>query len=115
MESYFTRKDFNLTVAKPKNNIQLSSDVTAYEYIRLSLETTILRENRPQGYGGSQIYNAPPTRDYYNDMRGPRDSVLKSVLIYSLIKLTENYDEQNKRYWLWPDMKKVIDLAGTLE
>lgn len=115
MESYSTRKDFNPTITMPKNNIQLSPDLSVYDYIRLSLETTILRENTFQGYSGPQVHNAPPMRDYYNDMRGPRDSNIKSQLVYSLATQTEKYGEENIKYWVWSDMKKVIELAGTLE
>lgn len=115
MESYSTRKDFKAATTTLKNTIQLSPDLSAYDYIKLSLETTILRENTFQGYTGPQVHHAPPTRDYYNDMRGPRDSSMKSTLIYSLAAQTENYENQNIKYWLWSDMKKVIELAGTLD
>jgi hypothetical protein len=115
MESYHSRKDFNPTTTIPKNDFQLSPDVSAYDYIKLSLETTIFRENTFQGYSGPQVHHSPPMREYYNNMRGPRDSGLKYQLIYSLALQTENYDEQNRKYWLWSDMKRVIELAGTLE
>lgn len=103
MESYSTRKNFNAATTTLKNTIQLSPDLSTYDYIRLSLETTILRENTFQGYTGPQVNHAPPTRDYYNNMRGPRDSSMKSQFIYSLASQTENYDNQNIKYWLWSD------------
>ncbi|WP_348685105.1 hypothetical protein [Aeromonas bestiarum] len=115
LESYYTRKDFNPAVTEPKNNFQLSTDLDVNKYIRLNLETTILRENYYPDDPRGKTYNSPPMRDYYANLRNSQNSPLNSFFIFSLEGQTDNYNESNRKYWLWPDMKKLIELAGTLE
>lgn len=115
MDSYHKRRDYLPFITDPLEDIKLSEDMAVSLYIRLCTESVLLRENHQDGYRGPSIYRAPPTREYYNEIKSQGASSLKSRVLQSLALLADSYEEQNRKYWLWSDMKRVIELAGTFE
>lgn len=115
MASYHKRKDYAPYITDPINDIDLSNDMKVSLYIKLCTESVILRENHIDGMRGPIIHRAPPIREYYMEIRNQGASALKSTLLHSLSSLSDHYDEPNRKYWLWPDMQRIIELAGTFE
>ncbi|MFQ2211329.1 P-loop NTPase fold protein [Aeromonas caviae] len=115
MDSYHKRRDYQPFITPPLEDTKLSDDMVVSLYIKLCTESVLLKENYQDGVYGHSIYRAPPTREHYNDIKRQGASSLLSQVLYSLASLADKYEGQNIKYWLWSDMKSLIELAGTFE
>ncbi|MGU5739254.1 KAP family P-loop NTPase fold protein [Aeromonas caviae] len=115
MDSYHKRRDYQPFITPPLEDTKLSDDMAVSLYIKLCTESVLLKENHQDGVYGHSIYRAPPTREHYNDIKRQGASSLQSQVLYSLASLADRYEGQNIKYWLWSDMKSLIELAGTFE
>ncbi|MFB0596863.1 P-loop NTPase fold protein [Aeromonas hydrophila] len=117
LPSYTNRKNYNNTFTPPINNYNISNDIDIERYIKLCMESVVLTQKQmPSTYRETfQTIEALPDWDYYQGVRGSHPSHQLTYLCSSLSSSTDVYRDTRKKYWLWADMKKVIELAGTIE
>ncbi|MGL6501785.1 hypothetical protein ACSZOA_05185 [Aeromonas caviae] len=117
LPSYANRKNYNNTFTPPTNNYNLSQDINMERYIKLCLESVVLTQKQiaSQYREVFQTIEVLPDFEYYQRVKGDKPSHQLTYLCSSLSSSTNVYGDARKKYWLWADMKKVIELAGTIE
>ncbi|WCH25943.1 KAP family P-loop NTPase fold protein [Aeromonas salmonicida] len=117
LPSYTNRKNYNNTFTSPTNNYDLSPDINMERYIKLCMESVVLIQKQiASRYRETyQTIDELPNWEYYQGVRGEKPSNQLAYLSSSLSSSTNVYRDLGKKYWLWVDMKKIIELAGTIE
>ncbi len=116
LPSYTDRRKYNRVITTPINNFNISYDVNAERYIKLCMDSVVLTQESQESYTGRiQAIDALPGWDYYQGAKGSNASIELANLVSNLASNTNCYRDQNVKYWLWEDIKKIIELAGTLE
>lgn len=117
LQSYTNRNNYKNTFTPPINNYHLSQDLNMGRYIELCMASVTLTQKQISSrYSDTyQTIDVLHDWDYYNQIRGDNPSRQLTHLCNSLSSSTSVYKDARKKYWLWDDMKKVIELAGTIE
>ncbi|MEI4980934.1 P-loop NTPase fold protein [Aeromonas caviae] len=116
LSSYTDRKKYNRAFTTPINNFEISDDVNAEKYIKLCMDSVVLTQENKESYTGRrEAIDVLPGWDYYQGAKGSNASQELANLVSNLSSNTNCYGDQNVKYWLWEDIKKIIELAGTLE
>lgn len=117
--SFYERRHFNKTNSPIKdieNNID--NDINIKIYIELCLESVLLIHDTSEGmFGRPSIEQRLPDERYYRGLRGDNPSVNYLNFLGNLSTVTEVYNSKKvgMKVWLWPDIKKIIELAGNIE
>lgn len=113
--SFMQRQNFNPKQTEVRRNFDIDRDIDVNSYLELCLNSTLLTKiDTTIGYS-NQTLLAPPNRNCYESLDNPELSTLKYRAIFSLIEQSEKYNQQNNNLWLWSDLRRIIELAGTIE
>ncbi|MBK5144548.1 hypothetical protein I2494_12610 [Budviciaceae bacterium BWR-B9] len=91
---------------------------TFNELVEVSLMSSILYEKKHQdGFGGEYIKNEYLSYSgimRYSNKNNSSEFTQLLATITLKIEQKRNSDENIIKYWLWPDYKKIVELAGNL-
>ncbi|WP_421353343.1 KAP family P-loop NTPase fold protein [Aeromonas veronii] len=117
--SFHERRHLNNIKSSVKNStIDIAKDFDITTYIDLCMSSVVLvNEIGRDSFGRPTIEQSLPFRPYYRELRGEDPSIEFLNLTDSLSNINEAYNSERAgvRIWLWPDIKKTIELAGNIE
>ncbi|TVO32144.1 KAP family P-loop NTPase fold protein [Vibrio algivorus] len=97
-------------------NVDISDDFTLMDLIRQSMNNiTYSRHTGQDPWGEPEIsYKLPSRSAYRSELQNSISSEYQGFIQESISNM-QHADREQCKYWNWDDMKKVIELAGTLE
>ncbi|MEV3818083.1 P-loop NTPase fold protein [Aeromonas salmonicida] len=117
--SFHERRHFNNRKPSVKNSaIDIAKDLNITTYIDLCMASVVLEyESSNDRYGGQFLNPCLPLRSHYRALRSEDPSIDFINLTESLLNMTDAYNSERTgvKIWLWPDIKKSIELAGNIE
>ncbi|WP_429151482.1 KAP family P-loop NTPase fold protein [Aeromonas hydrophila] len=117
--SFHERRHFNNVMSPIKNeSIELAKDLNIKAYINLCMESVILiRDVGEDRYGRPMHSQCLPLRAHYRGFLNddPSIEIINLVDILSNMSEVHNSERPGVKVWLWPDIKKSIELAGNIE
>ncbi|MFQ2511066.1 P-loop NTPase fold protein [Aeromonas caviae] len=117
--SFHERRHFNNIKSSVKNpTIDIANDLNISTYIDLCMSSVVLvYESGRDRFGRPALDQSLPLRSYYRELRGEDPSIYFINLTDILSNMNEVYNSERPgvKVWLWPDIKKSIELAGNIE
>lgn len=117
--SFHERRHLNKIKPSVKNPaIDIANDLNVTTYIDLCMASVVLGyESRIDRFGDPVLDHCLPFRPYYRELRGEDPSIDFINLTDMLSNMAEIYNTERAgvKVWLWPDIKKSIELAGNIE
>ncbi|WP_286262206.1 KAP family P-loop NTPase fold protein [Thalassotalea atypica] len=118
-EPYENRNDSSHTYTPPINkDIEFGPDLNINLYIEKNMQCVVTMEVSTQDPWGRNItqQELPNPRDLRNIMESNSSAELQNF-IGSLSTNINNYKRapEQAKYWMWSDLKKIIELAGNIE
>lgn len=117
--SFYERRHFNNIKSPIKNSsTDITKDINIKTYIDLCVESVVLlHKSDIDRYGGNILTPCLPSRTYYRELRNEDPSIEFLNLTEHLSNMSSAYNsnKSNIKVWLWPDIKKSIELAGNIE
>lgn len=113
---YNSRTNFYAPEPKILNSdYQLSSELTLGNFIKLSMSNiTYFKGYTDDMYGESELFRLP-NQELRDQIQTSRTSEFRTFLMDTINNNQYGNFEGNHKHWSWEDMKKVIELAGSLE
>lgn len=117
--SFHERRHLNNIKPSVKNPaIDIANDLNVTTYIDLCMASVVLGyESRIDRFGNQILDQCLPFRPYYRELRSEDPSIDFINLTDMLSNMAEVYNTERAgvKVWLWPDIKKSIELAGNIE
>lgn len=113
LPSFNKRHNYKNDFTAPDNTFGLAHDLLIERYIELCMSSVTLTEVESNAYSGIE-YKAPSIGYYRSLTKGAQSNNFRNF-IKSLSDASFTQNRNDSKYWLWSDMKKCIDLAGTIE
>lgn len=111
--SFNKRHNHNNDFTAPGDIFGLAHDLLIEKYVELCMNSITLTEINNSEYS-DLVYKAP-SLSYYRDLIKGAHSNEFRLFIKSLSDASFSQNHNDTKYWLWSDMKKCIELAGTIE
>lgn len=117
--SFSERDDFTESQTNEINNkLRLADDLPVSKYITIVMKcVTQTKKQYNNNWGESYSENRLPSSPELDRLKSENSSSNLKRLIGSLNAEIRNYYQQpdKSKYWMWSDLKKVIELAGNIE
>ncbi|MDF2415818.1 hypothetical protein GWQ22_21225 [Aeromonas sp. 1HA1] len=117
--SFHERRHFNNTTSPIKDGgIDIAKDLNIKAYIDLCMASIVLsHEYDKDRFGRQVIEQCLPSRSDYRAIQSEDPSLEFLNLTNTLVSMAEAYSSKQSgiKVWLWPDIKKSIELAGSIE
>ncbi|EJO9871118.1 hypothetical protein NU726_000481 [Vibrio vulnificus] len=119
LDSFNERDDFYRIYSNPINSkVEISHDLSVQTFIEMAMNCVVMTKNRGvDRYERAYIDESLPTYQEMNAYKSQNSSFELLNLISSFTNKIESF-KQNKdrvKYWMWSDLKKVIELSGNIE
>ncbi|GDY24520.1 MULTISPECIES: KAP family P-loop NTPase fold protein [unclassified Agarivorans] len=119
IDAYSTRTNYYNSKFVPENHsFNVVPELSISEYITRAMSCVILsKETKESGYGQTYEYEYLPDGGVLGLNHSPRQHQAKHNWLMSLSKNTSLYNNKSSqsKYWLWDDLKALIELAGNIE